>query len=54
MLLDRLYDLDRSYATDLDKLLHDTKYADRLAEAQGDDLIRLVDYLSDVSFPLKK
>ena len=53
-LLNRLYDLDRLYATDLDKLLHDMEYANQLAGAQGNDLIRLVDYLSDVGFSLKK
>lgn len=49
--LERLYKLDKAYAGELDKLLHDERYIGQLMGLQGDELIQIVDYLSDVRFP---
>ena len=36
----------------LDKLLHEERYISQLIGLQEDELIRVVDYLGDVRFPL--
>lgn len=48
MSLKPFYQLDRSYAEQLDKLLHDERYVEKLLQLQGSELEQLVDYLSDV------
>ena len=50
--LQRLYDLDRSFSRDLDKLLHDEGYVDGLLQLPENELIPLVNYLNDVGSPL--
>ena len=47
----RLYQLDKSFALKLDELLHDQKYVDGLLGLPEKDLMQLVNYLSDVGFP---
>ena len=47
----RLYDLDRSFSQELEKLLHDKEYVGELLELPGNELILLVNYLNDVGFP---
>ena len=47
----RLYDLDRSFSQELEKLLHDERYIGELLELPENDLIQLVNYLNDVGFP---
>ena len=47
----RLYDLDRSFSRDLNKLLHDEKYVGGLLRLPEKELIQLVNYLNDVGFP---
>jgi len=54
MSLQRLYQLDRSFSDELDKLLHDEKYVGELLGLPENELIQLVNYLSDVSFPPAK
>lgn len=54
MSLNRFHQLDGTYAQQLDKLLHDENYVEKLTCLKGDELVQLVDYLSDVSFPLTK
>ena len=50
MPLDRLYQLDKSYAAQLDELLRDGEYVEALMGVQGDDLVELVNHLGNVSF----
>ncbi|KAF9644874.1 kinase-like protein [Thelephora ganbajun] len=50
MVLQRLYQLDRIFADELEKLLREDKYVDKLIGLQGDDLVQLVDYLSDLFY----
>jgi len=47
----RLYDLDKSFSRELDKLLHDEKYVGGLLHLPENELIQLVNYLNDVGFP---
>ena len=49
MALQRLYESDRSFSGELDKLLHDEKYLGELLTLPEDQLIQLVNYLNDVS-----
>jgi len=49
MALQRLYQSDKSFSAELDKLLHDEKYVDKLLGLPEDELIQVVNYLSDVS-----
>jgi len=52
--LQRLYELDNSFALELDKLLHNDEYVGRLLRLPEKELIQLVNYLSDVRFhPVK-
>lgn len=44
--------LDGLIADMLDQLLCDEEYVDELMGLQGDELIQLVDHLSNVRFPL--
>lgn len=46
-----LYQLDKSFSVKLDELLHNEKYVDGLLGLPEDELIKLVNYLSDVRFP---
>jgi len=46
----RLYELDKSFSVQLDKLLHDEKYVGGLLDLPENELIQLVNYLSDVRF----
>ena len=48
--LERLYVLDKAFAAQLDRLLHDERYISQLMGLQEDGLIQVVDYLSDVRF----
>jgi len=50
MSLQRLYQLDRSFSDELDKLFRDEKYVGELLGLPEDELIQLVNYLSDVGF----
>jgi len=47
----RLYQLDKSFAPELDRLLHDEEYVGRLLQLPENELISLVNYLNDVGFP---
>ena len=51
MSLQRLYQLDRTFAAELDELLHDEGYVGGLLWLPEDELIELVNYLNDVGFP---
>lgn len=46
--LARLYDLDKAFAVQLDRLLHDERYISQLMALQEDGLIQVVDYLNEV------
>ena len=48
--ISRLHQLDRLIADERDNILRDEKYVDRLAELDGDELVQVIDYLSDVGF----
>jgi hypothetical protein len=54
MSLQRLYQLDRSFAKDLDRLLQDKKYQETLLNLPQNELIELVNYLNDVCSPPAK
>ena len=47
----RLYQLDKSFAPELDRLLHDEGYVGGLLRLPEKELIPLVNYLNDVGFP---
>ena len=49
MALQRLYESDRSFSGELDKLLHNEKYVDKLLGLPEGELIQVVSYLDDVS-----
>ena len=49
--LQRLYQLDRTFAAELDELLHDEGYVDGLLRLPKNELIEFVNYLNDVRFP---
>ena len=51
-LLERLYELENAFAVQLDKLLHDERHISQLVALQEDELIQVVEYLSDVCFSL--
>lgn len=46
--LEQLYELDKVFAAQLDKLLHDARYTNQLMRLEEDELIQVVGYLSDV------
>ena len=52
MSLQRLYDLDKTFADELDKLLHDAEYVDELGRLPERELVQLVNHLNNVSFSL--
>lgn len=54
MLLERLFQLDRKFAGELEKVLHDEKYVEKLLKLPEKELIELVNYLDDVRSPLAK
>ena len=54
MSLQPLHQLDRLFAEKLDELLRDEEYVEGLVGLQRDELVQLVNYLSDVGpFPVK-
>jgi hypothetical protein len=46
--LERFHTLDRTFGGELDSLLHDETYIGQLMGLQGNELIQVLDYLSDV------
>lgn len=52
--LERLYELDKAFAVQLDRLLHDGRFISQLMGLQEDELIQVVGYLNDVRFSLAK
>lgn len=48
MSLQRLYQLDQSFAVQLDKVLHDEDYIKKLLKLPSNELVELVNYLNDV------
>ena len=51
MSLQRFYQLDKNFAEELDRLLHDNKFVDGLLQLPEGDLIQLINYLADVGYP---
>jgi hypothetical protein len=51
MSLQRLYQLDRSFAKDLDNVLKDNRYVEKLQNLPSKELPELVNYLNDVCPP---
>lgn len=52
--LERLYELDKAFAVQLDKILHEGEYISQLMELQEGELVQIVNYLNDVRFCLAK
>jgi hypothetical protein len=52
MSLQRLYDLDKAFADELDKLLHDEEYVHALEVLPERELVQLVNHLNNVRFSL--
>ena len=52
--LERFYDLDKAFAVQLNSLLHDERNMSQVMELPEDELIKVVDYLSNVHFSLAK
>ena len=50
MSLKRLYDLDKSFSDQLDKLLHDEEYVNGLRELPERELVQIVNHLDNVGF----
>lgn len=52
--LERFYDLDKAFAVQLNSLLHGERHISQVMELPEDELIKVVDYLSNVHFSLAK
>jgi len=51
-ILGRLHQMEREFAQDLDKLLHNNNCIEEFLRLSEEELIWLVNYLNDVCFPL--